>query len=100
MDYDGQGGESVDPGALACYGMDGSEGEWEVGGVWVGPREEEIPPPLPNPPTSLGVRRSKPQLTITVPSSEDLSHMQQVGGARDEFLPQSPSVHSALHLPQ
>lgn len=78
MDYDGHGGETVDPGGPASFGMDGSEGEWELGGVWVGPREEEVSPSLSSPTTSLGVRRAKPQLTITVPSSEDLSHMQQV----------------------
>ena len=78
MDYDGQAGETVDPGGSTCF--DGSEGEWEVGGVWVGPQEEEVPA-LPSPTTSLGVRRAKPQLTITVPSSEDLSHVQQVGSS-------------------
>lgn len=80
MDYDGPAGETVDPGGPACFAMDGSEGEWEVGGVWMGPQEEEVPA-MPSPTTSLGVRRAKPQLTITVPSSEDLSHVQQVGGS-------------------
>lgn len=88
VDYDGHGGETVDPGGSACFGMDGSEGEWELGGVWIGPREEEVPPAMPSPTTSLGVRRAKPQLTITVPSSEDLSHMHQVDkGAADKLLP-------------
>ena len=80
VDYDGQAGEPVDSGGLSCFAMDASDVDWEIGGVWVGPPEDEVPT-MPSPTTSLGVRRSKPQLTITVPSSEDLSLVQQVGGS-------------------
>lgn len=72
MDDEGLVGEAVDPGGSAGLCLEVSEGEWETGGVWTGPREDD--PPVPA--TSLGVRRAKPQLTITVPSSENLSHMQ------------------------
>ncbi|XP_045138539.1 uncharacterized protein LOC123520364 isoform X3 [Portunus trituberculatus] len=97
VDYDGQARETVDPGGPTCFATDGSEGEWEVGGVWVGPREEEVPA-LPSPTTSLGVRRAKPQLTITVPSSEDLSHVQQVR-EKPRPPPRSPEVRRRKNSP-
>lgn len=72
VDYEGLVGEAVDPGGAVGLCLEGNEGEWETGGVWVGPREEESPATT----SSLGARRAKPQLTITVPSSENLSLLQ------------------------
>ncbi|KAG7169287.1 hypothetical protein Hamer_G022249, partial [Homarus americanus] len=81
VDYEGVAGDVVVEA--------GSEGEWEAGGVWTGPREEGDSPVTAT--TSLGVRRAKPQLTITVPSSVGGGGSGGVsGGDRPRQLHRSP----------
>nr|XP_045596433.1 uncharacterized protein LOC123757090 [Procambarus clarkii] len=91
VDYDGVPAEVGEVGVSG--GVEGSEGEWETGGVWTGPRETggvwtgpQEESPVTTTVTSLGVRRAKPQLTITVPSSEDLTHLHG-GGVGDRARP-------------
>ncbi|CAL4136005.1 unnamed protein product, partial [Meganyctiphanes norvegica] len=70
VDYDAV--EPMDPGGNV------EDVDSDIGGVWIGPRDEDVSPAST---VSLGVRRAKPQLTITVPSSEDISMMQ---GGKDQ----------------
>ncbi|XP_064109139.1 LOW QUALITY PROTEIN: uncharacterized protein LOC135217304 [Macrobrachium nipponense] len=68
VDYEGVTSDVLE----APGGMDGQEAAWDTpAGVWMGPE----PPHITS--GNLGARRAKPQLTITVPSSENLSLLQE-----------------------
>ncbi|XP_068202573.1 microtubule-associated protein futsch-like isoform X2 [Palaemon carinicauda] len=81
VDYEGVTSDVLDP----TGGMEGQDMDWETtGNVWIGPEQTQITS------TNLGVRRSKPQLTITVPSSENLSLLQEAGKRSRSASQKSP----------
>ncbi|KAK7076937.1 hypothetical protein SK128_021468 [Halocaridina rubra] len=70
VDYDIPHNEGID----LTAGPEPGDMDWETGtGQWTGAEQHNLSATN----NSLGVRRSKPQLTITVPSSEDLSLLQE-----------------------